>query len=87
MTGEIKLLKWRRDAPYPPRPAPGTLVHWEDTGKFSMWCPKCGRAAGLDDHKVSLDSQELGTIEPSLVCPCHGCDAHYFVRAGKVYLA
>lgn len=41
-------------------------------------CPRCYQEWILSGkiHKVSND----GTVTPSLVCPCEGCDFHEFVK-------
>ncbi len=66
-------------------PVYGELWQWN---KFwLMGCPKCGQPSTLrgskGGHTVTLDGDKA-TVTPSIGCPLKPCDAHYFVRDGKV---
>jgi len=53
---------------------------------FGGWlhgCCKCGVVGGLD-HTITVDEHGRPTIHPSIRCGAPGCDAHYWVKDGKV---
>lgn len=66
-------------------PIYGELWTWNDF--WLMGCPACGEAATLKGskggHTVTIDGDKA-TVSPSVGCPYADCDAHYFVKNGKV---
>ncbi len=44
-------------------------------------CAGCRRLGNLADHTVTMDQGRI-TVEPSIVCPT--CEAHYYVRDGRI---
>lgn len=66
-------------------PIYGELWQWK--GFWLMGCPACGQAATLrtskGGHTIILE-EDVPTVNPSIGCPFADCDAHYFVRDGKV---
>jgi len=51
--------------------------------KYWLRCHKCGLAANLGDHDVSV-IDGIVTISPSIMCPNTKCDAHYWIKNGEV---
>ena len=52
----------------------------EKANYWLLGCPACGLIAFLN-HEVTV-TEGKATIDPSVICP--ECNAHYWVRDGKV---
>jgi len=83
-TLEVKYMGERR---HWKTPIYGEIWRWKDF--WLMGCPACGQAATLagreGGHTVILEGDfDVVTVSPSIGCPFSDCDAHYFVRDGKV---
>lgn len=51
--------------------------------KYHLKCYKCGFVCGLADHIVQIIDEKV-TLTPSVLCPIEKCQAHYFIKDGKV---
>ncbi len=64
-------------------PAPGLFVVYP-SGEMTLFCPLCGKGAGLSNHTVEFDSDNTVTFSPSVICPGEKCKAHYYVRKNRI---
>lgn len=68
-------------------------------GKFTLMmpCPKCGKEMILSDHNINWHTEDVITVEPSIICrfpdktysaqilhDVDNCMAHFYIKNGEI---
>lgn len=55
--------------------------------KYWLRCFKCGITANCQLHQITISSEGLVTMSPSIACPRRTCKAHYYIENGEIRIA